>query len=842
MKAFAAAAALAAAALAAGAAVGPTGMHMAPTGVQTGPIGVQTDPTGIQTHPTIAGAVPAADAARYADAAPYAPAAGAAEPDPAALTEVVQEYCTGCHNQRRLLGNLVLEDFDVARAAENADIAERMIRKLRAGMMPPPGAARPAGDTLTALARTLEETVDVAAPARPFVGSRPFQRLNRAEYARVVYDLLGLTVDPAEWLPDDRISGGFDNIADEQTLSATLMDAYLSAASAVARRAVGDRDATTASTTYTNPPSVSQHEWERAPGAPFGTRGGISVLHSFPADGEYVFSMTFMSGWGERYDDIDISVNGERLALVRYGGNIDFQGRKGFPVRTEPVLVRAGEHRLTAAFIRKMDGPYEDLIRPNDWSLTGTETSYGQTSLPHLMSLTVEGPHNPTGVSDFPARRRVFSCRPTSAAEAEPCAREIIARLAADAYGRDPRSDEVADLLGFYRLGSQDGGFEAGIRTALEAILSSPHFLFRMERQPPGVQPGEIYPLTSEDLAARLSFFLWGAAPDDELVAAARDGALADLAGLEAQARRMLADPRSEALATRFASLWLRLQDVEKVSPDAFRFPNYSRQLADAMRRETELFFYDLVREDGSLLDLYRADYTFVNERLARHYGIEGVHGEAFRRVAYPDDRRRGVLGHGSTLVQTSLGNRTSPVLRGKWVMEVLLGTPPPPPPPGIPELEETEGARDGKPLTTRERLEMHREHPTCRSCHNFIDPIGLALDNFDVTGRWRIREDGAQLDTRGTFYDGTEIETPADLSRVLLKRPVPLVREFTESLMAYAVGRGIDYRDQPAIRAIAAEASENDYRLSSFIIGVVTSDGFRMKQAPVASSPDGRR
>ena len=749
------------------------------------------------------------------------------------LTEVVREYCTGCHNQRRLLGNLVLEDFDVARAADNAEVAERMIRKLRAGMMPPPGAARPAGDTLAALARTLEATIDRAAAARPHVGSRPFQRLNRAEYARVVHDLLGITVDPAEWLPDDRISGGFDNIAAEQTLSPTLMDAYLSAASAVARRAVGDRDAATSSTTYDNPPTVSQHEWERAPGAPFGTRGGISVLHSFPADGEYVFSMTFMSGWGERFDDIDVSVNGERLALVRYGGNIDFQGRKGFPVRTEPVLVRAGEHRLTAAFVRKMDGPYEDLIRPNDWSLTGTETSYGQTSLPHMMSLTVEGPHNPTGVSDFPARRRVFSCRPTSAAEEEPCAREILGRLAADAYGRDLDRDEAADLLGFHRLGSEEGGFEAGIRMGLEAILSSPHFLFRMERQPPGVQPGETYPLSGDDLAARLSFFLWGTSPDAELAAAARSGALAGAAGLEAQARRMLSDRRSEALATRFASLWLRLQDVDKVSPDAFRFPNYSRQLGDAMRRETELFFDDLVRRDGSLLELYRADYTFVNERLARHYGIEGVHGEAFRRATYPDDRRRGVLGHGSTLVQTSFGNRTSPVLRGKWVMEVLLGAPPPPPPPGIPELEEVEGAVDGRPLTTRERLEMHREDPSCRSCHNFIDPIGLALDNFDVTGRWRIREDGASLDTRGTFYDGTEIQSPADLSRALLKRPVPLVRQFAENLMAYALGRGTDYRDQPAIRAIAAEAADNDHRLSSFIIGVVTSDAFRMKQAP---------
>ena len=601
----------------------------------------------------------------------------------AALDEIVERYCTRCHSERRLRGNLSLEGFDITRAAENAETAERMIRKLRAGMMPPPGARRPADDTLTALAQFLEDVVDEAAAARPHAGTRPFQRLNRAEYARVVHDLLGLTVDSEDWLPPDRISDGFDNIAEAQTLTATLMDAYLAAASEIARRAIGDRDAATASITYSNPASVSQHEWERAEGAPFGTRGGVSVLHAFPADGEYVFSMSFMSGWGERFHDIDISVDGEREALVRYGGDIDFQGRKGFPVQTEPVSVRAGEHRLSAAFIRKMDGPYEDLIRPNDWSLTGTETSYGTTSLPHIMSLTVEGPYNTTGVSEFDARRRVFSCRPTSAAEELPCAREIVSRLAAGAYGRDPEGGEVDDLLVFYELGAEDGGFEAGVRTALEAILASPHFLFRMEREPAQVAPGEVYPLAGEDLAARLSFFLWGTGPDPELVTAAREGALTDPRELEAQARRLLADPRSEALATRFASLWLRLQDVEKVSPDAFRFPNYSRQFAQAMRRETELFFHNLVREDRSLLELYGADYTFVNERLARHYGIDGVRGEAFRRVSYPDDRRRGVLGHGSMLVQTSLGNRTSPVLRGLWVMEVLLGTPPPAASPG---------------------------------------------------------------------------------------------------------------------------------------------------------------
>lgn len=751
---------------------------------------------------------------------------------PEPLDDVVERYCQRCHNERRLRGNLSLEGFRVEAAAEGAEIAERMILKLRAGMMPPPGSRRPVGDTLEALAEALEEVVDAAAATRRSPGNRPFQRLNRPEYARLIQDMLGLTVDAGEWLPADQISASFDNIADVQTVSPTLMDAYLTAASEIARRAVGQKDAPVSARTYSNPPSVSQHEWEPVEGAPYGTRGGISVLHTFPADGEYTFSMGFMSGWGERFHDIDVSIDGERVALLLYGGDIDFQGRKDFPIETEPVFVRAGQRRVTAAFTRQMDGPYEDLIRPNDWSLTGTETSYGTTSLPHIMSLTLEGPYNPVGVSETPTRQRIFTCRPTSREEEAPCSEDIVARLAAQAYGRSVDAGDVEDLMVFYRMGVEEGGFEMGIRTALEAVLSSPHFLFRMELQPEGVEPGDVYMIDDVDLASRLSFFLWGANPDDELLRLARAGELSDPSVLEEQARRLLADPRSEALATRFASLWLRLQDLDQVRPDAFWFPNYSQQLMESMRRETELFFDNLVREDRSLLELYSADYTFLNERLARHYGISGVLGDDFRRVDYSGDKRRGVLGHGSVLVQTSLGNRTSPVLRGKWVMEVLLGTPPPPPPPGVPDLEETEGTDGARILTTRERMEMHRKDPQCASCHKFMDPIGLALDNFDVTGKWRVRENGVPLDTRGTFYDGTEIDDPAGLSAVLLKRPIPLVRQFTVNLMAYALGRRVEYRDQPAVRAIAARAAENDYRMSSFILGVVGSDAFRMRQA----------
>ena len=748
--------------------------------------------------------------------------------DPNAL---VKQICIACHNQYMLQAGLDLMQFDAEQPSLDPVVAEKIIRKLRAGQMPPKEMPRDQ-EMIEHLIDTLETRLDADARAHKRAGTRPFQRLNRAEYARLVYELLGLTVDPAEWLPEDQMSANFDNIADVQGMSATLMLSYLTASSDIARRAIGQEDAPAQAKTYSNPPLVSQHEWERVEGAPYGTRGGISVLHSFPADGEYVFSMGFMSGWGERDHDIDISIDGERVALVRYGGEIDFQGRKGFPVETDPVFIRAGERRVTAAFIRQMDGPYEDLIRPNDWSLTGTETSYGTTSPPHLIRMTLEGPYNPVGVSDFPTRQRVFSCRPTSPDEEQPCAREIVTRLAGKAYGRSVGADDIADLMRFYELGATDGGFEIGIRTALEAILASPHFLFRMEREPAGVRPGDSYRLADIDLATRLSFFLWGTNPDEELLALAQSGRLSRTRTLQSQAERMLADPRSEALATRFASLWLHLQDLDKVQPDAFWFPNYSMQLMDAMRRETELFFYYLVQEDKSALELYRADYSFMNERLAQHYDIPGVIGEEFRLVHYPNDRRNGIFGHGSVLVQTSLGNRTSPVLRGKWVMQTILGTPPPPPPPGVPDLEETEGVQDGVVLTTRRRMELHRNNPICAACHNVMDPIGLALDNFDVTGKWRIRENGVPLDTQSTFYDGTPISTPADLSAVLLKRPVPLVREFTENLMAYALGRRAEYYDQPVIREIVEEAGKSDYRMSSLIMGVIMSDAFRMKDA----------
>lgn len=754
-----------------------------------------------------------------------------------ALDDVVDRFCVRCHSERRLTGNLSLEGFAVGEAVEQAEVAERVIRKLRADMMPPPGANRPAGDTLGILVETLERTIDEAAAREPRPGDRPFQRLNRAEYERAIADLFGIQVDAGQWLPLDQISASFDNVADVQGFSATLMDAYLNAASEIVRQVLGNPNASAVEATYQNEPYRSQHEWDRVEGAPYGTRGGISVLHTFPADGKYVLSLGFISGWGERFHDIDISVDGERVALLRYQGAstrlIDFQGRLAYPLETDSIFIRAGQRRLTAAFIRKMDGPYEDIIRPNDWSLTGTEASYGQTSLPHIMQMTLQGPFDVTGVSETESRNRVFTCRPASESEARPCAQDIMTRLATQAYRRPLEQRDIDGLMYFYDEGAREGGFEVGIRSAIEAMLVSPHFVFRFERTPANVRPGEVFPVNDLDLASRLSYFLWGTGPDDQLLDVARHGRLNTPEALSRETRRMLTDPRAESLANRFAYLWLRLQDLEKVKPDAFWFPNYSEQVALDMRRETELFFMNMIRENRSLLELLDADYSFMNERLARHYGIQGVVGDDFRRVEYPDDRRKGILGHGSMLVQTSYGNRTSPVLRGKWVMEVLLGTPPPPPPPNVPTLDESTGGDAPEGLaTTGDRLRMHRANPTCNSCHQLIDPIGMALDNFDVTGQWRMRENGLPLDTQGEFYDGSEIATPANLSEVLKRRPIPFARHFTQNLMTYALGRRVDHLDQPAVRTIARAAAEDGYRMEAFILGVVTSDQFRLRRA----------
>ncbi len=823
------------------------------TAALTGVLGVLAGAEAHISRPAAGGmAHPVASAAPLSIEPPtrHAPpiAAGGStgsEITPEALTAVVRRVCGVCHNPalpNGPMGNLVLTTFDVAKAPENAATAEKMIRKLRAQMMPPPGIPRPGGDTLQVLVETLEKLIDDAMADAPNPGDRPFQRLNRAEYAAAIRALFGLEIDAADYLPLDTKSANFDNIADVQTLSPTLLSAYLNAAAEISRLAVGNPEATAREATYTVPRTASQTS--HVEGAPYGTRGGLSVIHNFPADGEYSFRLSFYHettggfvGGTSRNEKIEVSVDGERVALLEIDRFMRSSDPNQTTMYTDPVQLKAGPHRLSAAFIP----PYfqesvQDLISPLDWSLASTaiDNTYGFTLLPHLRDFVVLGPNDPTGVSETPVRERIFTCRPASPGEAEPCAREIVSRLATRAFRRPLNDADVDQQMSFYTAAAAKNGFESGVRAALEAMLASPDFVFRFERVPANATPGETYEISDVDLASRLSFFLWSTLPDEELMKLAREEKLSDTRVLAQQVRRMLADPRSEALATRFAAQWLRLADLDKVFPDVRQYTDFDEQLRASMRRETELFFNNLVVEDRSVLELYTADYTFVDERLAEHYGIKGVAGTDFQRVQYPDDTRRGILGHGSILVQTSHANRTSPVLLGKWVMEVLLNTPPPPPPPGVPDLEATASAQEGRLLTTRERMEMHRANAVCRSCHQFMDPIGLALDNFDVTGKWRIKEFGMPLDTKGQLYDGTPVQSPIDLRQALLKRPVPLLRTFTENLMAYALGRRVEPYDMSTVRSIVRQAEAQDHRISAYILGVVNSPAFRMQKPAV--------
>ncbi len=781
---------------------------------------------------------------------PSAPRAAArhATPDLTALSaakqsELVATYCANCHSERAKAGGLSLAGFDAMRATERAEVVEKMIRKLRAGMMPPAGAKRPDADTLAALTGALEARMDEFAAVNPNPGFRPSQRLNRAEYARAIKDLLGLDVDVTAFLPADTISHGFDNVADSQRLSPTLLEGYLRAASQISRLAVGDRTATASSTTFKTSRTASQHR--HVEGTPIGTRGGMAVTHVFPADGDYTFRMMLHSGptgqlYGGPYagEQVEVSIDGTRVALLDINPRMDEADPAGMNLFTKPVHVPAGPHTVAAAFLNRFDGPFDDLVMPIEQPLADTNIGevFGVTALVHLRDLAITGPHAVTGVSDTVSRRKVFSCRPTTTAEERPCARTIVRALARQAYRGPVSDDELTGLLTFYDQGRGDGDFEAGIRTALQAVLASPRFLFRLEQAPPAARPGQTYTLAGADIASRLSFFLWGAVPDAALVT--RAAALTTPAAISAEATRMLADPRAEALSTRFAHQWLRLQDVEKVRPDYHFAPHWDTYLSGALVKETELFFDSLVREDRSVLDLLNADYTFVNERVAKHYGLPNITGAHFRRVTVPD-YRRGILGHGSVLLATSFADRTSPVNRGKWVMEVLLGSPPPAPPPNVPALEETSGSAGGRLLSVRERMEQHRANPACQSCHRVIDPLGLALENFDITGKWRANDSLVPVDAKGQLYDGMPMDGPAGLRAALLKHQDVFLLSFTEHLMTYALGRRIESYDMPVVRAIIRDAAKHNYRMSAFITGITASAPFRMGKLEPAARTD---
>ena len=771
-----------------------------------------------------------------------APASGAAE-----QTALVKQYCVTCHSDRAKAGGLSLAAFDAAAAADDAELTEKIIRKLRAGMMPPAGARRPDAATLSALTVALETRVDAAAETiRP--GGRVFQRLNRAEYARAIRDLLALDIDVTGLLPADTISAGFDNVADSQMFSPTLLEAYLRAASKVTSLAVGDPAAESAEALYRVPKTLSQ--MRQVPGAPLGTRGGHSVVHTFPADGDYALRLELHGNacgvlFGGPFvgEQIEVSIDGERAALLDVNPQMsDVTG--GMTIKTPPIHVTAGPHRVTAAFLQRFEGPVNDLIAPIDHTLADTQigVDFGITMLPHLKDMAIVGPTRVTGVSRTPSREKIFTCRPTAPSEEDACASRIVRDLATQAFRRPVTTRDFDRLMGFYREGRAEGDFEMGVASALEAILASPQFLFRLEPVPANTAPGRPYRLDGLALASRLSFFIWGSGPDEELMKVAQSGGLSTPAGIDRQVRRMLQDPKSEALATRFAGQWLRLADVDQILPDAILYPYFDRSLGRAMVREAELFFDSLVREDRSVPDLLTADHTFVNDRLARHYGIPNITGSDFQRVTVGEERH-GLLGKGSILLLTSVADRTSPVMRGKWVMEVLLGSPPPAPPPNVPTLEETSAAGATRLLTVRERMEQHRQNPACRSCHRVIDPLGLALENFDVTGRWRIKDNGAPVDPTGELYDGTPMDGPAGLRRALMKHQDVFVLSFTESLLTYALGRRVEAEDMPMIRRIVREAASRDLKISAFVQAIAKSPAFRMGvDLPVATETAAER
>jgi mono/diheme cytochrome c family protein len=752
---------------------------------------------------------------------------------------LISQYCSGCHNEKVKSGGMSLTALDLAHPERNAELAEKMIRKLNAGLMPPVGARRPDAAALKDLAGYLETQIDKAAANRLSPGRRPFQRLTRTEYARSIHDLLDIDEDVSGLLPPDSLSAGFDNIADSQAFSPALMEGYIRAAAKISRDALGDPSADATSVTFKIPRTSNQ--LRHVDGAPLGTRGGISVVHNFPADGNYSFRVLFYDSpegqlFGRVYpgEQIEISINGERVALLDIPLDLSENGPVGLTIQTAPIAVKAGPQRVSAAFIQRTSLLVDDLIAPIEYTLA--DATIGNlpeiTTLSHLKDFEILGPTRVTGISDTPSRRRVFKCRPLTAAEELPCATKIISDLARQAYRRPISAEDLEGLLTFYESGRKSGDFESGIRLSLEALLASPNFVFRFEKVPATAKSGQSFRVDDLELASRLSYFLWSTAPDDELINVASQGKLKEPAVLEKEVRRMLADPRSETLATKFAAEWFHLADLANMQSDPVLYPQFDHTLAESMRRETELFFDSIIREDRSILDLLTANYTFVDERLAQHYSVPDVLGSRFRRIEIQDPRRRGLLGQGSILVLTSHADRTSPVLRGKWVMDVLLGTPPPPPPPNVPDLAQTKTVDNGKQLSVRERMEIHRASASCSSCHRMIDPIGLALENFDPTGLWRIRDNDSLVDSNTQLWDGTKVDSPEGLRQAILNHSDAFIYNFTERLTTYALGRRVDYRDMPLIRSIARDAARNNERASAFILGIVKSPAFQMSTA----------
>jgi mono/diheme cytochrome c family protein len=770
-------------------------------------------------------------------AAPQGAPASSAAPANAQPRRALDTYCVTCHNERAKMGGLAL-DSDLSRVAEHAAVWERVVRKLRTHTMPPQGMPRPDEATYRAVASWLETELDRAASRAPDPGRPLLQRLNRAEYANVVRDLLDVEVNVRTLLPADDSAFGFDNNADLLTVSSTLLERYLTAADRVSALAIGDPKTPPGSETYHV--RGDQSQGQHLEGLPFGTVGGLAVRHTFPLDGEYQFQLTLfrtnleaIRGL-EHPHQIEISVDGERVFLTTVGGSAE-DGRPGTTITERSdatdrrlqvrIPVKAGPRLVAATFVRKI-GANTNRLRPFLRSNSGT---YDSTGRPHIETLTVTGPFNATGPGDTPSRRRIFTCKPSRPSAETACARQILSSLARRAYRRPVGSADLEPLLAFYAEGRKKGTFETGVQLALRRLLASPSFVFRVEENPSRATPGTSYRVSDVELASRLSFFLWSSMPDDPLLDVAAEGRLRAPGVLEAQVRRMLADPKSKALVENFAGQWLHVRNLQNIAPNSDEFPDFDHDLRDAFRQEIELFFASIVGEDRSALDLMTADYTFVNERLAKHYGLPYIYGSHFRRVTLPDGARRGLLGKGAVLLATSHADRTAPVLRGKWIMENLLGTPPPAPPANVPPLEPQTGA---KPKTMRERMDVHRANPACAGCHRPMDSLGFAMENFNAVGAWRAREAGAPIDASGTVTDGTAVTGVVELREALMRRPELFAGTLTEKLLIYALGRGLRPVDMPAVRGIVRDSSSRDYRFSSIIQGIVSSVPFQMRRA----------
>ena len=757
---------------------------------------------------------------------------------PEAAKATIDRYCVTCHNDRLKTAGLSLAGIDFTNVSRYASELERAVRKLGGAAMPPAGSPRPDVATYGSLTRFLERQLDAADARHPNAGrTEPMHRLNRAEYQNAVRDLLGIQgMDIERMLPADDASYGFDNIAGILAISPTHLDRYLVAARKISRAAVGDVTIPPYGETQMIPLDFGQDD--RLEQASPGTRGGAMVTRYFPVDAEYLIRFQTVTGYGiseEEDNFVEVTVDGDRVfhAAVpqpKARGNDD-EASTNFDVR---VPIKGGLRTIAITLLQTTVAQAEDYLqpylRPPGVSVFKHARLGGYTG-PHISLLSFTGPLNPTAPGDTPSRRRIFICTPTTVSAEAPCARRILAKLARRAYRRPVRQAEVETLLGFFREGRTGGTFEKGIRVALQRILTSPDFLFRVSVQPAQAKAGVPYPVSDIELASRLSFFLWSSIPDEALLGLAESGRLREPAMLAQQVRRMLADPKAGALVQNFGGQWLRLRNVSAVLRDTRMFPDFDENLRQAFRRETELFLDSVIREDRSALDLIRADYSFVNERLARHYGIPNVYGSHFRRVTFKDGRRGGLLGQGSVLTATSQPNRTSPVVRGKWILENLLGAPPPSPPANVPALDETPVVG-----TLRQRMEAHRKNPVCASCHKMMDPLGFALENFDAVGAWRTHEGALPVDADGATPDGTVFTGVEGLRRALMGRPEVFVTALTEKLLIYALGRGMESYDAPAIRSIVRAAAASDYKMQSLILGIVNSRPFLMRQAEAAA------